>query len=113
MMAREAVEINGVSELAIMKMDVLDGLNKIKVCVSYKYKGSFIREFARDFEVLKNLKPVYKEFPGWPKTRFKPRSYRDLHPNAKAYLKMLSSELKAEIKMVSVGSARKDTIFLD
>lgn len=113
LMAREAVMINGISELAIMKMDILDGLKSIKVCTAYRYKGKLLREFPRDLEVLNKIKPVYKEFLGWPETSDKPRCYRDFHPNAKKYLDMLSSILKAKITMVSVGSAREDTIFLD
>ena len=113
LMSKEAVELNGASELAIMKMDILDGLKTIKVCTSYKYKGSIIREFPRDFEVIKGLKPVYRDFPGWPEKTLKARHYKELHPNAKAYLRMLSQELKAKISMVSIGSARDDTILLD
>jgi len=113
LMAKEAVMLNGASELAIMKMDILDGLKKIKVCIAYRYKGKLLKEFPQDFKVLSNLKPVYKEVPGWPKTLNKPKRYADFHPHAQAYLKMLSDMLKAKISMVSVGSARKDTIFLD
>jgi len=112
-MAREAVMLNGASELAIMKMDVLDGLKKINLCVSYRYKGKLLKEFPQDFKALSNVKPVYKEVSGWPETLTKPRSYKDFHPNAKTYLKILSDMLRARISMVSIGSAREDTIFLD
>jgi adenylosuccinate synthase len=110
-MVKEAVLINGISELAIMKLDVLDGLKTIKVCVAYKYKGKKLCEFPYDTEVLKNAKPVYKEIPGWNKTAFTPRSYRELPRNAKLYLDMLNDFLKTKISMVSVGSSREDTIF--
>lgn len=113
LMAREAVMLNGASELAIMKMDILDGLKKINLCISYRYKGKLLKEFPQDFKALSNVKPVYREVSGWPETLTKPRSYRDFHPNAKTYLKMLSDMLRAKISMVSVGSAREDTIFLD
>ena len=113
LMAREAVMLNGASELAIMKMDILDGLKKINLCISYRYKGKLLKEFPQDFKALSNVKPVYKEVSGWPETLTKPRSYSDFHPNAKAYLRMLSDMLRAKISMVSVGSAREDTIFLD
>jgi adenylosuccinate synthase len=111
-MSREAVLINGITELAIMKMDVLDGLKTIKLCVAYKYKGKTFKGFPYDLDVLKNAKPVYKEVPGWPETLNKPRSFQELHPNAKAYLKRLSDILRVKISMVSVGSAREDTIFI-
>jgi len=113
LMAKEAVMLNGVTELAVMKMDVLDGLKKIKVCVAYRYKGKLFKDFPHDFEVLNNLKPVYKEVLGWPETLRKPKCYKEFHPNAKSYLKMLSDMLRSKISMVSVGSSRQDTIFLD
>ncbi len=112
-MVKEAVMLNGISELAVMKMDILDGLKEIKVCTAYKYKGKLIHEFPHDFEVLSNLKPVYITLSGWQKVSLKPRSFQDLQPNAKAYLNRLSDILKAKISMISVGSARQDTIFLD
>jgi len=113
LMAKEAVILNGATELAVMKMDVLDGLKKIKVCTAYKYKGKLFKEFPHDLKVLSNLKPVYKEVSGWPETLRKPKRYSDFHPNARAYLKMISDMLKVKISIVSVGSAREDTIFLD
>ncbi|MDO8488841.1 MAG: adenylosuccinate synthase [Candidatus Omnitrophota bacterium] len=110
--AKESVVLNGIKELAIMKMDVLDGLDKIKICTAYKYKGKIITEFPCDFEVLSKAVPVYKEMPGWPNQLDKPRSFKELHPNARNYLLELQSLLKARITMVSVGSSRKDTIFI-
>jgi adenylosuccinate synthase len=110
---KEAVMLNGISELAIMKMDILDGLKEIKVCTAYRYKGKLFREFPHDLEVLSNLKPVYETLPGWPKGSGKPRSLKGLHPNARKYLARLADMLKVKISVVSVGSDRKDTIFLD
>ncbi|MDD5692410.1 MAG: adenylosuccinate synthase [Candidatus Omnitrophica bacterium] len=111
-MSRESVILNGIGELAIMKMDVLDGLQKLKICTAYKYKGKSFKEFPYDFEVLTNARPVYKEMPGWPEQYDKPGSFKELHPNARAYLLELQALLKAKITMVSVGSARKDTILM-
>ena len=111
-MARESVMLNGISELAIMKMDILDGLDKIKICTAYKYKGKIIKEFPHDFEVLSKATPVYKEMPGWPNQDKKLSSFKELHPNARAYLLELQGRLKAKITMVSIGSARKDTLFV-
>jgi len=111
-MARESVMLNGITELAIMKMDILDGLDKLKVCVAYKYKGKLIKEFPHDLEVLAKATPVYKEMPGWPAYSAKPRALKDLHPNARAYLADLQNRLKARITMVSIGSAREDTLFI-
>ncbi|MCX5698880.1 MAG: adenylosuccinate synthase [Candidatus Omnitrophica bacterium] len=111
-MAKESVMLNGISQLAIMKMDVLDGLDKVKICTGYKYKSKIFREFPSDLAVLCKVAPVYKQMPGWPTQRNKPRSFKHLHPNARAYLLELQKLLGAKITMVSIGSARKDTIFI-
>ncbi|MFA4988296.1 MAG: adenylosuccinate synthase [Candidatus Omnitrophota bacterium] len=111
-MARESVMLNGISDLAIMKLDVLDGLDKVKICVAYKYKGKLIKELPHDFEILSKASPVYKEMPGWPAQSRKPSSFKELHSKARAYLSELQSNLRAKITMVSIGSARKDTLFV-
>ena len=110
--ARESIMLNGISELAIMKMDVLDGLDKVKICTAYKYKGKIYREFPSDLTVLSKATPVYKQMPGWPEQTDKPTSFKQLHPNAQAYLLELQKLLGARVKMVSIGSARKETIFI-
>jgi len=110
-MVKEAVLLNGISELAIMKMDVLDGLKTIKICTAYKYKGKIFREFPYDLEVLTNARPVYKQVPGWDGPAKKPRHYRDLPLKARRYISLLEGLLDTKVSMVSVGSARAETIF--
>ena len=110
--AKESVMLNGISELAIMKMDVLDGLEKIKICIAYKYKDKIIKEFPADLEVLSKAVPIYKEMAGWPSQPNQPSSFKLLHPNARAYLLELQKLLAVKITMISIGSARKDTIFI-
>jgi adenylosuccinate synthase len=112
-MLKEAVLLNGIRELAIMKLDVLDGLKSIKICTAYKYKGKMFKEFPYDLEVLNNAKPVYEEARGWDTTVSNSRCYRDLPSNAKAYLSRIQEMLKTRIYMISVGSAREATIFRD
>jgi adenylosuccinate synthase len=111
-MVKEAVLLNGISELAIMKMDVLDGLKAVKICTAYRYKGKLLREFPHDLEALRKVRPVYKEMPGWPESANKPRRYNQLHPNARAYLARLQDVLGARVSLISVGSCRKETIFI-
>lgn len=113
LIVRESVLLNGISELIIMKMDILDGLKTIKVCTGYKYKGKLFRNFPQDAEVLNNVKPVYKEVPGWNENISKIKRYKDLPLNAKRYLSLLKSLLDVKISAVSVGSSRDETIFLD
>lgn len=111
-MVKEAVLLNNISNLAIMKLDILDGLKTIKICTAYRYKGRLFREFPYDFEVLKNAKPVYIEMPGWNQNINRIRKFGDLPSNAKAYIVKLSDILKTKISMVSVGSSRDETIFI-
>ena len=111
-MVREAILLNGISELAIMKLDILDGLKTIKICTAYKYKGKLFREFPDDLEAAKSAKPVYKEVPGWHKASDSVRCYKDLPVNAKKYISTLQDILNTKISVVSVGSAREDTIFV-
>ena len=112
-MVKEAVLLNGILELAIMKLDVLDGLKSIKICTAYKYKGKTFREFPYDLEVLKHALPVYKEMPGWTGPTKDIKKYQHLPLEAKNYLSLLQDMLGAKIGMVSVGSSREETIFLD
>jgi len=112
LIARESVMLNGIKELAIMKMDVLDGLAQVKICTAYKYKGKIFKEFPSDLEVLSKASPIYKSMAGWPSQSKQPGSFKQLHPNAQAYLLELQRLLKVKVTMVSVGSARRDTIFI-
>jgi len=112
-MVKEAVLLNGISELAIMKMDVLAGLKKVSVCTAYKYKGKVFKEFPHDLKVLSGLKPVYKEVSGWDRTMLGVKPvFKNLHPSAKAYLAFLEDVLCVKISFVSIGSGREETIFI-
>ncbi|MFA5004926.1 MAG: adenylosuccinate synthase [Candidatus Omnitrophota bacterium] len=111
-MVREAVMLNGISELCVMKMDVLDGLKSVKICTAYKYKGKQFKEFPHDADVLANAKPVYIEMPGWSESVNKPKSYKELPLKARDYLSKLEEISAARISMVSVGSGRSETIFI-
>jgi adenylosuccinate synthase len=112
-MVNESILINGITELAIMKLDILDGLKEIMICTGYEYKGKRFTEFPFDFEVLNKVKPVYKTVPGWMESVTNIKEYSDLPAKAKNYLSTLSDLLKTKISIVSVGSAREETIFID
>lgn len=111
-MVKEAVLLNGISELALTKLDVLDGLKSIKIATAYKYKGKIFKEFPSDFEVLSKSKPVYKEVSGWSKIDNKINCYKELPLNAKIYISVLKDLLKVNFSIISIGSSREETIFL-
>jgi len=111
-MVKGAVLLNGISELAIMKLDVLDGLKAIKICTAYKYKGKLFREVSYDPQVIKRAKPVYKQMRGWQEPTKGVKSYALLPANAKGYLSFLEDILGVKISLVSVGSSREETLKL-
>ena len=109
-LVRYAITINGVRELAIMKLDVLDDLRKIKICTAYKYKGRIYKDFPLDFEVLNRAQPIYEEVDGWQIETGGIRSYAKLPLNARRYIERLENILKIKIKYVSIGSKRDEFI---
>jgi adenylosuccinate synthase len=102
--------INGVSKIALTKLDVLDYLDKIKVCVGYKYRGKKLTEFTSDLRILQNCKPVYREFPGWQKPTKGVTSFKKLPDKTKRYLDFISKQLQAPIFMISTGDRRDQII---
>lgn len=110
-LVKHAAGLNSARQVAIMKLDVLDNLKEISVCVSYKYKGKIFREFPYDFEVIANAKPVYKIFKGWGKDSSTVRKFGKFPKNALNYLLGLEDLISAKISIVSVGSGRAETIF--
>jgi len=111
-LVKRAVLLNGITELALTKMDILDGLKTLEIATAYKYKGKLFREFPSDYEVLANAKPVYKQMRGWLDTTNNISKYKYLPANAKSYISLLEDILKARVSIVSVGQSRDETIFL-
>ncbi|MGB7063429.1 MAG: adenylosuccinate synthase [Candidatus Zixiibacteriota bacterium] len=112
LLLKYSFRINGVSKMVVTKLDVLDGIDKIKVCVGYKYRGKTLTEFIPDLHILENCKPVYKEIPGWQKITKGTTSFKKLPDKAKRYLDFTSKQLKTPIFMISTGDKRHQTIRL-
>ncbi|BCR03390.1 adenylosuccinate synthetase [Desulfuromonas versatilis] len=107
---REAVRTNGMTGLAITKMDVLNDLETIKVCTGYSLRGELLENFPRDLETLKDCKPVYEEVEGWKSDISGATSVEMLPPQAAAYLKKLEEVTGCPVVLVSVGPRRDQTI---
>lgn len=108
MAVKYACRLNGASALAMMKLDVLDGFEQIKVCVAYEDEnGVRLEEFPSS---LTNVKPIYKTFQGWDKTE-KIREFDKLPQNAQKYILELEKFIGVKIKMISTSPDRNDTIF--
>lgn len=103
---RHAVMVNGLSEIAVTKLDVLDEMSKIKICTGYRYKGEIYKNFPSDIDILSHLDPIYEEHKGWMQDTGSVTQFKDLPENGKRYLNRLSKLLNVKIGMVSVGSER-------
>ena len=111
--ARYSVMINGMSAIAIMKLDVLGGLKRIKICKAYEVDGEVTENFILNTKKLWEVKPVYEEVPGWEEDIGDARSFDELPENARNYLKKIEETARAKIAIVSVGPRRDQTIVLD
>jgi adenylosuccinate synthase len=107
---RHATKVNGLSSLAITKLDVLDKLDTIKVCTAYESGGKKVLDFPTEIRRLDKCKPVYEEYPGWKEDITKIKNYKDLPANAKKYLEKLSELASAKISLISVGAERGQII---
>ena len=103
---RHAVRVNGVDQVALMKLDVLDGFDEIKVCVAYEIEGERIDYVPYD---LDDAKPIYKSFAGWDKTEGC-REFDELPHSAKSYIEALEKMIGTKIGIISTSPDRKDTI---
>ncbi|WP_273004698.1 adenylosuccinate synthase, partial [Leeuwenhoekiella blandensis] len=104
-----AVRVNGVTQLMMMKGDVLSGFDTLKICTQYKYKGEVIDHLPYNIEP-ENVEPVYSEMKGWEEDLTKMKGDEQLPKELNAYIEFLEKELNVPIKIVSVGPDRTQTI---
>ncbi|MFO7847476.1 MAG: adenylosuccinate synthetase, partial [Balneolaceae bacterium] len=105
-----AVRLNGMNELALTKLDVLDDFESIKVCTHYELDGSQIDHFPSDTAEVERLKPVYKSFPGWETSTRNISSFDDLPENAKTYIQFIEEFIGVDFTIISTGPKRTETI---
>ena len=106
-----ACQINGVTQLMMMKADVLSGFKTIKICTSYLYKGNEIEHFPYDIN-SENIEPIYKSFNGWEDDLTQKEDFDDLPKSLKEFISYIEKELNIPMSIVSVGPDRKQTIFV-
>jgi len=106
---KHSINVNGVTELIMMKGDVLSGLAKLKICTKYRYKNEIIEHLPFTIDDS-SLEPIYEEIEGWNEDITQIDNYQDLPENFKKYVTFLEKNLELEIKIVSVGPNRKQTI---
>lgn len=107
-----AIRINGISSLALMKIDVLSGLDEIKVCTSYKKDGKIIKDFPSLASQLEGVVPQYQSFEAWDQDLSSLKSLDQFPVQARKYIQFISQELQVPIDVISVGPSRKETLWL-
>ena len=109
---KQAVRVNGLTEIALTKLDILSGLREIKVCTGYKYKSEIIKETPSSLTKYRSLQPVYRTLPGWSKINPEPwkDGYSKLPENLQDYVSFIEDEIKCPVKIISVGPQRHETI---
>ncbi len=110
--ARYAARINGLDALAITKLDVLGGLDTIKICTGYQYGGVLLNEFPLSQEILDGCEPVYEVLPGWQEDISGVRSFTDLPQEAQNVLIRIKELTEVDLFLVAVGPRRNETIEL-
>lgn len=109
---RHSAAINGFSGIVITKLDILDGLDIIKVCTSYRYRGKTYKDMPKDLEVLENCTPVYEEFRGWKESTEGIIDFGKLPRQARAYLRKIEELVGVKIVIVSTGQKRDELVML-
>ena len=110
---RYTVALNGIRSIALTKLDVLDGLDPIRICTAYRSKGELHLQPMSNISHLKHCEPVYEELPGWSRSTRQARKAQDLPRAARRYVERLGELCGASVDIVSVGPTRDETVWLD
>ena len=112
-LVRQTIKISGIDGIALTKLDVLDELDEIKICVKYEVNGKEMDYFPAAVDDQLNVKPIYKTFPGWKSSTQGTRNIKDLPENAKRYIHAIEEFIGARISSISTSPEREDTILLE
>jgi len=108
-----AIRINSVSGICLTKLDVLDGLDTVKVCVGYKGNNTSSMDCLTSFDSYNTLEPVYEELPGWKESTYGIRTLEKLPLNARKYISYIENKIDAPVDIISTGPDRDETIILN
>ena len=109
---RRAAIVNGLTHLAMTKVDVLDTFDTIKICTGYMIDGRLHRTIPNQLSLVERAEPVYEEMPGWKKSTCRCKTWEDLPEELRAYLNRLSELVEVPMGWISVGPGREQTIVL-
>jgi len=108
---RYSLTLNGVTEIALTKLDVLDTFEEIQVCTSYMLDGKEIHDYPTDHQTLSRVTPVYKSMQGWMSSNAHARTFGEMHEAARSYVEFLEDALQVPVTFISVGPGREETVF--
>jgi len=111
-LVKHSIRINSINAICLTKLDVLDGLDVVKVCVGYEDENGNKVEWPESSEAFEKVTPVYEEIPGWSESTFGAKSLADLPQNARNYIEYIEKAIGARIDIVSTGPDRVETIVL-
>ena len=113
LVVRHAVRVNGFTSIALTKLDVLDSLDEIKICVGYKHKGKLYEEMPSELAVLEQCTPQYISMPGWKQTTIGIKKYEQLPKRARSYVEKVCKLCRVQPSIISTGARRDETIILE
>ncbi|MDX5299101.1 MAG: adenylosuccinate synthetase, partial [Gammaproteobacteria bacterium] len=109
---RHTIQINSVSGICLTKLDVLDGLETVRVCVGYRTPEGELKRPPTNCADFSRIEPVYVDLPGWSESTVGARRLEDLPENARAYIRFIEAQIEAPIDIISTGPDRVETIVL-
>ncbi len=112
MLVKHSIRVNSINTICLTKLDVLDGLDTIKVCVGYEDENGNAINVPASADQFEKIKPVFKELPGWKESTYGAKSMADLPDNARAYIRFVEDAIEAPIDIISTGPDRLETIVL-
>ncbi len=112
LMVKYAAMVNGMGAIALTKLDVFSGFEKIRICVGYKYDGRIIKSFTTNVSILDKCEPVYEDIPGWKESLNSIKEFKALPENAKRYVKRIEELVGIPVCIVSIGAERSQTLIL-
>jgi adenylosuccinate synthase len=109
---RQAIRVNSISGICLTKLDVLDGLDTVKVCTGYQGEGDTVSSWLMNVDGSEALRPVYEDLPGWHEPTVGARNLEQLPDNARAYIRFIEDVIEAPVDIISTGPDRSETIVL-
>ncbi|MDE1145184.1 MAG: adenylosuccinate synthase [Azospirillaceae bacterium] len=111
-LVRQAVKVGGITGIALTKLDVLDGIEELKVCTGYRYKGEIIHHLPASQTAQAEVEPIYETFEGWTDSTYGARSWADLPATAIKYIRRIEELIEAPVTLLSTSPERDDTILM-